>query len=298
MINASFKTKNCFLQSLLGCIFLFASSCNYFKDAETNKDERVVAKVNDVYLYVEELKNIVPKGASRTDSLKIIGEYVESWVLQQIVLKKAEDNLSEEQKNVDKKLSEYRNSLITYIYERELIQQELDTAVSAQEIEAYYNSHPNNFQLKDNIIKVLYLKLPAKAPKIEKVRNWYKSPNPKDRKLLEEYCFQFATDYYFNDEEWLLFDELQSKIPIKTYDQEQFLRNNRYLEVPDSTFIYFVNIKGFKIKESSSPLNFESDNIRNLIINKRKLDLVREMEKTAYEKAIQKNEIKIWLPKK
>ncbi len=114
---------------------------------------------------------------------------------------------------------------------------------------------------------------------------------------MEDYCFQFATDYFFNDEEWLLFDELLKKIPIKTYDQEQFLRNNRFIEIPDSTGVFFVNIKGFKIKESLSPLSFERENIKNLILNKRKLELISEMEKDAYQDALQKEEIENWISK-
>jgi hypothetical protein len=276
---------------------LFVLSCSKNKE-ENNKDNKILARANDKYLYTDQLKNIVPKGVSHNDSIKIVREYIQTWVRQQVVLKKAEDNLSEDQKNVDKKLEEYRNSLITYIYERELIRQKLDTSVSDDEIEKYYKEHSANFQLKDNIIKLVYIKIPANAPKIDKVRNWYKSSGAKERKLLEEYCYQFATDYYFKDEEWLPFDEVQNKIPIETYDQEQFLRNNRFIEIPDSTSIYFVNIEGFKIKESLSPLSFEKDNIRNLIINRRKLELIEEMEKNVYENAIKNNEVRIFSNKK
>nr|MBP7168638.1 hypothetical protein [Bacteroidia bacterium] len=241
--------------------------------------------------------NLVPPGTSKNDSLTIIRSYVDNWIKQQSVLKRAEDNLDEERKDVEKQLEEYRNSLITYIYESELVKQKLDTSITEQEIEKYYNDHPNNFQLKNNILRVLYFKLPKTAPKMDKVRNWYKSEQEKDRKQLEEYCYQFASDYYFNDEEWIQFDEILKKVPIRTYDQEQFLRNNRFIEIPDSNTVFFVNIKGFKIKESLSPLSFERDNIRNLIINKRKLDLINAMEKDAYDDAIQQKEIESWLPK-
>lgn len=282
---------------VLSCLLIFFS-CNKFGKNTDSSDSKAIARVFDKYLYLSDVSNIIPKGASKNDSIVILRNYVNSWVQQQVILKKANDNLEEEQKDVDQKLEEYRNSLITFIYERELIRQKLDTSISDDEIEKYYNEHPNNFELKDNIINVIYMKIPKKAPKIEKVRSWYKSSNSNDRKLLEEYCFQFATDYYFNDEEWLLFDDLLKKVPIETYDKEQYLRNNRFIEIPDSNSIYFVNIKGFKIKESLSPLSFERENIRNLIINKRKLDLVSEMEKAAYNNAIKENEVEIWLPKK
>lgn len=283
------------LAVICGCLlFLTFHGCKE-KSVTSDASERVIARVYDKYLYVSDIRNVVPKGASKNDSLTIIRSFVQNWIQQQAVLKRAEDNLDDERKNVDKKLEEYRNSLITYIYESELINQKLDTSISNQEIEKYYKENENNFQLKNNILQVLYFKLPKSAPKLPKVKGWFRSNNAKDRKLLEEYCYQYATDYYFNDEEWILFDDLLKKIPIKTYDQEQYLKNNRYIEIPDSAGIFFVNIKGFKIKESLSPLNFERDNIWNLIINKRKLELIREMEKDAYQDALQNKEIENWI---
>jgi len=296
--KASRQNRLSILATLLtGCFFLtIISACK----RKINKDplsERVIARVYDRYLYADQVSSIVPPGASKADSLMLIRNYVQNWVRQQSVLKRAEDNLDDERKDVERQLEEYRNSLITYIYESELVRQKLDTAVTEQEIEQYYQENQNSFQLKNNILQVNYFSIPQTAPKQDKVRNWFKSNQPKERKNLEEYCYQFATNYYFNDEEWLLFDDLIKKVPVKTYDQEQFLRNNRYIEIPDSAVTFFVHIKGFKIKESLSPLSFERDNIRNLILNKRKLDLIKEMEKDAYDDAIQKKEIETWLPK-
>ena len=112
--------------------------------------------------------------------------------------------------------------------------------------------------------------------------------------MLEDYCHQYAMNYFLDDTTWLLFDDLLKEIPIRTYDQEQFLQNNRNIEIEDSSMIYFVNIKGFMIKESLSPLSFEKENIRSLIINKRKLQLVQEMEKAAYEQALKDNDFEIF----
>ncbi|MFN6091515.1 MAG: hypothetical protein ACK44N_03770, partial [Bacteroidota bacterium] len=142
------------------------------------------------------------------------------------------------------------------------------------------------------------LRVPKNAPKIDRLRVLYKSEKDNDKQQLQNICYQYATDYYFNENEWLLFDDLLKKAPISAYDKEQYLKNNRFIEVTDSTSIYFINIKGFKIKESLSPLNFETDNIRNLIINKRKLDLIAKMEKDAYNNAIKEKDVEILLPKK
>jgi hypothetical protein len=238
--------------------------------------------------------DLVPPGVVGEDSIGIIQRFISSWVRQQVILHNAENNLDEEKKDVTKELEEYRNSLIRYAYERELVAQHLDTVVSMAEIEAFYNANPGNFELKDNIIKVIYLKLNRNSPKLDRVRGWFKSENERDRKLLAEYAVQYALNYFLDDQSWLFFDDLVKEIPIRTYDQEQFLRNNRNIEIQDSSVLYLVSIRGFKIKNSLSPLSFEVNNIRNLIINQRKLKLIESMEQKAYETAERKGAIEVF----
>ncbi len=281
--------------ALSGLVFFFTlSSCGYLKKRDSDKPDAAVARAYDKYLYSEDISRMITPGTSNEDSIMMANSFIQSWIKQQVVLHKAETNLEDEKKDVEKKLEEYRNTLITYIYETELVRQRLDTIVSDQEIEKYYQDNQRNFELKDNIIKVLYLKVKKDAPKVKKVKEWYRSENNKDRLKLEEYCYQFASDFHLDDETWLLFDELLKKVPIKTYDKETFLRNNRFIEMEDSTDLYLVNIRDMKIKESLSPLSFVKDDIRVLIINKRKLSLIKEMEKASYDEALQKNEFEIY----
>jgi hypothetical protein len=253
-----------------------------------------VARAYDFYLFPEDLAGIVPSGTSRQDSVSITRNFIDNWIRQKVVLHKAEENLDNEKKDVEQQLAEYRNSLITYAYEKALIEQKLDTSVSEKEVENFYNSNQNNFELKDNIIRVIYLKLNKKSPKIDKAKQWYKSDNKKDRALLTEYCHQFALNYFLDDNTWLLFDDLLKEIPIKTYDKEQFLQNNRNIEIEDSLNVYLVSIKGFMVKNSVSPLSFEENNIRTMIVNQRKLKLIEEMEHQAFENARKKNDVEVY----
>ncbi len=280
------------LAILFSVLFVF-SSCKYFRQ-EKGEGHEAVARAFDYYLYPEDLQGLVPAGASKNDSLTIIKNYIDNWFRQKSVLRKAESNLDNEKKNVEKKLEEYRNSLLTYEYETELIRQKLDTVISEQEIETFYKKNQSNFELKDNIIKVIYLRLNKKSPKLNKAKEWYRSSSAKDRQLLEDYCHQYALNYFLDDNTWLLFDDLLKEIPIKTYDKEQFLQNNRVIEIEDSSTIYLVNIKGFMIKNSISPLSFERTNIRNMITNQRKLKLVEQMEKQAYEDAQKANDVEVY----
>jgi hypothetical protein len=173
------------------------------------------------------------------------------------------------------------------------VQQQLDTIVSEAEIEKYYNEHPDDFTLKNSIIKVVYVKVDKKAPNVAKLKNWIRSTKLQDKKELEGYCLQFAVNYYLDDQSWLLFDDLLKEVPIPTYNKELFLQNNRYVEVSDTTHLYFVDIRGFMIRDSKSPIGFEKENIRSIIINQRKRDLIDRMRNDIYNDAINKKEIKI-----
>jgi len=282
------KPSGLFFSIFLCCIW---SSCSYFHKG--NKD--VIARVYDKEFYKENINNIIPKGTSAKDSVNILKSYLNNWVRQELILHRAESNISDKSvyDEIDKQLEDYKSSLITYAYERELVRQKLDTIVTDKEIEKYYNENQDNFTLKDNIIRVLYLKLRKKDSKFDLVKSWYKSENGADRALLEKYCKQSALNYFLDDNTWLLFDDLLKEIPIKTYDKEQFLKNNRYIEIQDSTGVYLVNIKGFKIKDSLSPLSFEKDNIKSMILNKRKLELIGQMEDNTYQEALKNNDFEI-----
>jgi hypothetical protein len=291
-------TNILFLVEIATLLFLLLfSSCRYLKKKDdATKD--AVARAYDRYLTADELEEVLKGGAVKQDSATVAKAFIDNWLHQQVVLHKAEENLDEEKKDVEKQLEEYRNSLIRYAYESELIKQKLDTNVTDQEIEKFYSSNPDNFQLKSNILKVIFVKLNKKSPKLNKVRDLYKSDKPKDRAWLTDYCRQYAINYFLDENTWLQFDDLLKEIPIKTYDQEQFLQNNRNIEVEDSLNNYFISIKGFKIKNSLSPLSFERNNIRAMLINQRKLQLVEDMERQAYEEARNKGEVEILETKK
>jgi hypothetical protein len=265
----------------------------FFVSCENREKDDVVARVYDVYLYQKNLEEIIPAGVSYEDSAFIADNYINNWIRQTLIYKRAEDNLAPDQKDFTDKLEDYRRSLVIYNYERELINQLLDTVVTHAQIESYYNENKQNFELKDNIIKVFYVKLSKKAPDMNKVRKWIKSTEIEDIKALEIYAYQFSENFYL-DENWLLFDDLLKEIPIRTYDKEEYLKNNRYIEVEDSEYIYLVNIKGFKIKNSISPLSFEKENIRNIILNKRKILLINKMKSDIYEDALQRNDFEIF----
>lgn len=286
------KLKRIFF--ILSSIIVLFPSCGNKEGNVDETNEKPVAKVLESKLYLSDLKNIVSYEVSGKDSALLIRKFIDKWVQDELVMRYAEKNLTNEQLNIDKEVSEYRKNLIIYKYQSELIKQKLDTAVSAAEIEKYYNDHQSSFMLKDNIVNVNYVKVNKKTPGVEKVRKWYASANPKDIESLRSFCIQFAENYFLDDKTWLLFDDILKEVPIEDYNQELFLKSSKNIEVADSLSIYFLKVKNYKIKNSPAPLAFEKENIRNIIINKRKLQLIDEMRKQVYNDGVEDKKFEIY----
>jgi hypothetical protein len=268
---------------------LFAFVLQACDDEEAAR--KPVARVNDAFLYQDELIGIIPEGSSPEDSALAARQFIENWMRETVVFQKAEKNIAD-MGEIETRIADYRRSLIIFAYEKALVSQNLDTNVTAEEIEKYYTENQESFELKDNIIKVTYVKVGKKAPDIQKLKQWYKSEKEQDKNSLASYCSQYAENFFLDDT-WLLFDDLLKEIPIKLYDKESFLQNNRLIEVGDSSSYYFLNIRGFKIKNSISPLSFEEENIRQTILNKRKLELIDKIKNEIFTEAQQNKDLEI-----
>lgn len=271
---------------------LLIGACNLFPWAKNNED--VLAKVHNKYLYASEIQGLINPGTPPQDSITLVTNYINKWVREQLLLNQAEKNLSQNQKDFGKQLEDYRNSLIIYEYESNIIRQKLDTIVSMVEIQEYYDQNRANFELKENIVKVNYVQLENDSKDLSDLRKLWQADDETSRLELERYCIQNGLNYSLFNNSWIYFNNLLKEIPIETYNQENFLQYNRNLEVRDSLYLYLVEFKDFKIKESVAPLSMLEDNIRKIIVNRRKLELLQNLQNEIYESAITNNHFEIY----
>ena len=274
-----------FLPFILIVIGIF--SCNVIKK-NNDPAKKPVARAFGRYLYIADIAGIVPKGSKPSDSLKILNEYLTQWMQQQVIVHQALNNLDTNQINFSKQIEDYKNSLIIYEYEKELIAEKLDTNIKEQEIEDYYNQNKKDFQLKNDIVKIIYVKVPEKAPNQEKLEGWMRSGDIKDKEKLATYCYQNASNYFLDDNAWLMFDDVLKEVPIETANEDIFLQNNdnRIVQIEDTdNTSYYLDIKGYMIKNGISPLSFEKENIKKILLNKRKMGLVEKMKLNSFEQA-------------
>lgn len=261
------------LVSLTASMVLAAFSC---QTVSQDAGEVPVARVHNNYLYQSDLNGIVPPGSQTSDSVAIVKRYIDNWIRQQVFLKKAEQNLDMSRLDIEKKLQDYKNSLIVFSYETELIKLQMDTVISESQIVSYYEQNQGTFRLQENIVKVLYVKVPLDAPELWRLRRLYRSEDPDDFSLLEEYCIQHAAGYLIDNDTWLFFKDVLREIPIVTSNPESYLRSNKYIELTDNYYRYFLNIKDFMLTGSPSPLVLERENIKSIILSMRKHTFINE----------------------
>ena len=257
-------------------------------------DDDVLARVHNRYLFSSEIKPLISPYTQPQDSVTIVSNYINNWVRQQLLLQAAEKALSDNDKDFSKQLEDYRNSLVIYEYEAQVIRQKLDTVVSMVEIQDYYDKNRANFELKENIVKVNYVQVENDPKELVRLRRLWRNEDLSSRTALENYCIQNGLNFSLFDDSWVYFNDLLKEIPIKTYNQENFLKFNRSIEVSDSLYVYFVEFKDFKIKESVAPLSMTENSIRKIIVNRRKLELLQKLRNDIFETALKNNHFEIY----
>lgn len=274
-------------------IFLFVPLIIILAGCQNKTEEnkgKVLAKVYDKKLFLQDIVEILPENLSTEDSLSFVQNYIDKWIKKQLKLRLAEENLPEKEKNVSEQLEDYRSSLLIYKYEQFLVKQKMNLEVSENDIQIFYQEHSKEFPLTKEVVLPVYIKFPKNLPDLYKVRKWYKSDNSDDFEELENYCIENAEEFYFDDD-WIILTDLTSKIFIKSNNNEQFLKSNKYYETTDSAFHYFLNIKEYRLQGEESPLQFVRDNIKTIILNKRKLELIKRFENSMYDENIKAIEI-------
>lgn len=273
------------------CLFSLIVSCS---EEEVQNDEKVVASVNDVNLTESELLYHLPEGLSEEDSLKFVESYTDKWIQEQVVYQKAMEVLPENSQNVDFQLEEYKRSLLIYTYEQYYIQDRLDTAVPMAEIQAYYDENYEDFILKDYIVKAVYAKYTENTPDLESVNQWYKLKQEEDWINFQSHANLYCVKFFNDTSNWVFFDDVLNEIPLTDINKETFIRKKKSITFEDEGMVYYLNIIDSKLQDEVSPVEFEYDKIRGIILNIRMNELRKELKNELYKDAQSANIITIY----
>ncbi len=295
------REKSTFLSSyrnnLVWGFFLVVvvAGCKPNNQPEEEAARQPIARVNNTYLYHDELSGIVTPGILASDSISRVEAYINSWIRKQLLIQEASRKIDFNEAEIERKILDYRYSLIAYEYQSHYVKQNLDTAVSIEQIEKYYKENVDNFILKQNIVRATFIKVPKGAPKTNRIKDLIFSKRAKDIVELKSYCLSFSAAYHLSDSTWMVFDELVRNSPLAEIPNKiQFLKANPYYETSVDEYLYFFRVLEYRISDNVSPMEFVKDDIRNIILNKRKVELARRLEDEVYNDALGKKEFQIY----
>ncbi|MGM0636122.1 MAG: peptidyl-prolyl cis-trans isomerase [Bacteroidota bacterium] len=273
----------------LFCIALY--SCSYL--AKDNSED-IVAKVNEKYLYKQDLIEPTKAAKNSEDSILLANQYINRWALENLLLEKAKINLPKSQQaKFDELADNYRYELYTQAYKDALVDKAIEDSISESDIKAYYEEHKDNFKTNENLLKIRYLHLTKNLLEFDKIKEHFFRFNDSDKVALENRGLEFK-DYMLNDSIWIRSAQIFKTLPLeKEISQDEFLNGNKF-EIEDSTSVYLVKIKDVLEPKSIAPLSYIKPTIEQIISNKNKLKIKSKIEKEVLDDATNSNEFKVF----
>ena len=277
--------------SALLLFFLF-SACNYL---EKEEEREVIARVNETYLYKEDIEPLIGEGVSAEDSTLIVSNFVNRWATQQLLIDKAKFNLStQQQKEFDELVKNYKNELYSKAYADALVAKQLDTSFNESEIEEYYNSNLENFRLNEDLLKLRFIQLDKNSLDLQEIKEKFVRYNEQDKKDLDQISLTFKA-FSFNDSVWVGSGSVYDKIgPLNDSNKSQLLKKSNFLQLEDSLEVYLVYVKDFLKRNDQAPLEYATSTIKQILLNQRKADLVQKLEKDITRDAIENEQFEIY----
>ena len=274
-----------------GVILVIAAAMTGCGQEHNHKGKTPLVEVSGEFLYKEDLQAALPLNISKDDSVLFAEHYIRNWIEDALLFDKAEGNIPDNDK-ISKLVENYRRALIMHTYQEELVNQKLANDISEEVINAYYEKNKELFRLDNPLVKGLFIKVPLSSPDLGNVRVWYRKNNQDVIEKLEKYSLRNAVSYDYFYDRWTSVPDVAAKIPLKVLDTDaNYLDKNRNVEVKDTAFCYFLHIEDFLGKDKQKPLDFARDEIKEILINLKRVEFINKVKEDLYQRASDRNKI-------
>lgn len=271
---------------------LFTSCEGMFNKVE---EKEPLARVGDRFLYEEDIASLVQDDMSAEDSTVFVTNYINNWASKQLLLSKSKINLPEEKlAEFDRLVADYRADLYTRAYIEALVNQSQDTAVTKNQLQEFYEREKENFKLNEKLVQLRFVGMSEQfldRDGVEaKIKNWDDS----DKMYLDSIAVQFKK-IHFNDSIWVSASRVIEEIPPLTQaNEETHLKKSQFFELQDSLEVYLGWVTNVLEVNETAPFDYVEPDIRQLILNRRRLNYVKRLETEIIDEAIKKNEFEVY----
>lgn len=276
-----------------GILILFVilfSSCRLY-DRIFNGE--VVARVGTHILYKEDIEKLKITGFSPEDSVRIVTQYIHSWAKDNLLLDMAQTQLPKADKDVEKQLEEFRQQLLVFRYEKQYVEQRLDTTVSEQQYQEFYESNEKSFIVTTPLVKATVIKIADNSPYLSQIKSLYRSSKEDDLAKLEQLCYSSA-DYFHSYLEWIEMGVIAQKISTDLQTCEALLGNKSFIDRSEDGYTYLVSIADMIPEGEIAPFEYSQEKIKDIIINRRKQELILSLERNLLNDAISSDKLIIY----
>lgn len=273
-------------------VVLFLSCDSLFKKQEPDD---AVARVNDNYLYREDIQKIVPEGASKADSTLIVDNYINNWASRILLFENSKLNLPEaQQENYNDLVDEYKSDLYSKAYMEALVKRSIDSVVNNEEAADTYEANKESFKLNDELLKLRYISLPQNAVNLSDIKSKFRSFKKEEKVFLDSISVQFNS-FTLNDSVWVRASQVLEKIPpANQSNKNQLLKKSNFLQLKDSLNLYLIQINDVLLRNDYAPLDYVRPTVNQIILNRRKLDLIKEIKKEIIKDANKNKEFEVY----
>lgn len=280
----------------IGCLIIGLLVMSGCSGSFNHQGKTPLVEVGNAFLYKEDLDAALPVGIHDKDSVRFAEDYIRNWVEDVLLYGKAEGNIPDNEK-IDQQVAAYRRALIMHTYQEELVRQKLGTEVSEEEIEAYYEAHAAQFRAEQPYIQGLFMKVPVQTRNLNRVRNWYKRNTQDAIDGLEKFSIAHAVSYEYFYDRWRPVSEFALKMPLEALETDMdYLKRNKNVEVRDTVYCYFLHVEQFLPKGDLLPLEYAKNEIKEMIINLKRVAFINQMKNDLYREASENNDIIYYKP--
>jgi len=264
--------------------------CEMFqqRNKPRSQDDKLLARVENRSLYLSDLEGMI-NAENSTDSTIQISSFVETWLKRNVLLAEAEDNFPE---NIDinKLVEDYRSSLLLHNYRQLLVDEQLDTLVTPEQENEYYEKNKEQYLLSSPLVKAQIVEVPDNTRGLEKFyRNWKKN----DEDAIQSYIDANAKQVYDMKDIWISEEKFLSLLPNNLFSRKD-LKKKGNLQKHHGSSEFFIKIQNVIDKNEVAPLVYIQDNIRKVIIHKRKKKLLETIEDNLYNSYMKANRFKVY----